>query len=144
MILYRLNWWPKSVRPDSSNDEYWDTMIHFNDLHLLESNFSSGNIFCLISEEKDYLKVSNGTISIRINQITKDDCLKLIIYEGLFINDFVLVKTLNGKNTECKGVISYMFYHFKFECIVYHIKDESGNSIKKRYYKEDLLKLVQH
>lgn len=143
MKLFRLNWWPKSVRPDSSDDEFWDSMIYPEDLNIMETGVFNGNIFNLVGENEDYIQITDGTNYIRINRSKKEECLASVSFEGFFFGDWVQVKSLKGKNTVRQGEIYYMFYHHKDERIVYHIRSNDGKKIKKQYYSKDLQKKNQ-
>ena len=141
--IYRFVWWPKNVRPTNAEDDYWDSMIHPDDLLFIENGVFHGNIFKLIGTDTNYLKVTDGKNVLRIDQLKKDYCLQLIEYEGLFYNDSVTVLSNDGKNTVREGKISNLFYHSKDKCIIYHIESRDGKEIKKKYKSIDL-QLKQH
>lgn len=136
--IYQFVWWPRNVRPNATDDEYWDSMIHPDDLSLIENGVFHGNIFKEIESDIHYLTISDGKNELRINQLKKSGCLKAIDFEGFFFKDLVTVNSNNGENTVRDGSISYLFYHSKDKCIIYHIDDSEGKRVKKQYKSKDL------
>lgn len=136
--IYQFVWWPRNVRPNTTDDEYWDSMIHPDDLSLIENGVFHGNIFKEIESDIHYLTISDGENELRINQLKKSKCLKEVDFEGFFYKDLVTVNSNNGENTVRNGRISYLFYHNKDNCIIYQIDDPNGKRVKKQYKSKDL------
>ncbi|WP_127021015.1 hypothetical protein [Flagellimonas beolgyonensis] len=136
MELILLQWWSPEVRPDHSQDEYWDQMIHPEDLNFVSKEKFNTSIFLHLNNDGEYLVLSDLKNEFRVKPI----CTRKVKYEGFSLNDNVETIPNEGKNTKREGRIISMFYHYKDECIIYQISDQTGNILKKQYRKSDLKK----
>lgn len=136
MKLIMFNWWHPDVRPDGTNDDYWDKMIHNNDLEKAYGVKFISNIFKEVGQEDNFVLISQLTDIIRVRR----DCVENVDYEGLFFGDKVNV--VGSNNTPRQGTIYRVYYHDKNKKLWYEILDSNGRKISKRYFAADLKKII--
>lgn len=135
--LVIFQWWHPSIRPDKSNDIYWDSMIHKEDLQIAYDYKFKTNIFCVAGQEKGFILLKQHDISLRV----KIDCLKHINYEGFYLADKVNILSKNGKNTPKVGYIENLSYHFIKKRLSYVLTDLNNKKLTKRYFSDDIKKV---
>lgn len=134
--LVIFQWWHPSIRPDKSNDNYWDSMIHKDDLQIAYDNKFKSNIFCVTGQEKEFIVLKQGDSSLRV----KNECLTHINYEGFYLGDKINVLSKNEKNIVHVGYIENLSYHFKEKRLSYFLTDLDNKKLTKRYFSDDIEK----
>jgi hypothetical protein len=128
-----FQWWHPSIRHDKVQDNYWNSLIHPDDLKIAEESFRT-NIFFVGQTQNSYTIIKQFDKILRVKQ----DSLKLIKFEGFYLEDKVSIKTKEGQNSNRNGIINSIQYDYKKKQLFYTIVGQDKKKVSRRYFSDDL------